>query len=125
MPLIFFVIIGKVGGDQPNSLPKILNSLRLKTWEQMVLETRVLEKSLGDGSKKVELNEKDSIIVQRRGIRAKKKLFKGHKITEEMLVYLRPCPKGALNPYEKNKILGKILIKDIAKGDIVTCEKTK
>ena len=42
-----------------------------------------------------------------------------------MLTYLRPCPRGALNPYEKNKILGKILTKNIAKGDIITCEKTK
>ena len=100
-------------------------SMNPRTWKQMVLETRVLEKSLGNGSKRVELNEKDSIVVQRRGIRAKEKLFKGYKITEQMLTYLRPCPKGALNPYEKNKILGKILIKNIAKGDIITCEKTK
>ena len=91
----------------------------------MVLETRVLEKSLGDGSKKVELNEKNSIIVQRRGIRAKKKLFKGDKITEQMLVYLRPCPRTALNPYEKSKIIGKTLTRDILKGEIITCEKTK
>ena len=100
-------------------------SMNPKTWKQMVLETRVLEKSLGNGYKRVELNEKDSIVVQRRGIRAKEKLFKGYKITEQMLTYLRPCPRGALNPYEKNKILGKILTKNIAKGDIITCEKTK
>ena len=100
-------------------------SMNPKTWKQMVLETRILEKSLGDGSKKVELNENNSIIIQRRGIRAKKKLFKGDKITEQMLVYLRPCPRTALNPYEKSKIIGKTLTRDILKGDIITCEKTK
>ena len=100
-------------------------SMNSKTWKQMVLETRILESSLGDGFKKVESNEKNSIIVQRRGIRAKKKLFKGNKITENMLTYLRPCPKKALNPYEKNKILGRVLTKDIDKGDIITCKKTR
>ena len=100
-------------------------SMNLKTWKNMVLETRKLENSLGDGFKKVEENEKQSIIVQRRSIRAKKKLFKGNKIKKEMLVYLRPCPKNALNPYEKNKILGKFLIKDIEEGDIINCEKIK
>ena len=100
-------------------------SMNPKTWEKMVFETRILEKSLGDGYKKVESNEKDSIVVQRRSIRAKEKLHKGNKITQKMLVYLRPCPRGALNPYEKNKILGKVLTRDIAKGDIITCKKIK
>jgi len=100
-------------------------SMNPKTWKNMVLETKKLENSLGDGFKKVEENEKQSIIVQRRGIRAKKKLFKGNKIKKEMLVYLRPCPKNALNPYEKNKILGKILIKDIEDGEIINCQKIK
>tara|TARA_Y100000590_G_scaffold304317_1_gene343132 strand:+ start:3208 stop:4272 length:1065 start_codon:yes stop_codon:yes gene_type:complete len=100
-------------------------SMNPKTWKNMVLETRKLENSLGDGFKKVEKNEKQSIIVQRRGIRAKKKLFKGNKIKKEMLVYLRPCPKNALNPYEKNKILGKTLIKNIEEGEIINCKKIK
>jgi len=100
-------------------------SMNPKTWKNMVLETRKLENSLGDGFKKVEKNEKQSIIVQRRGIRAKKKLFKGNKIKKEMLVYLRPCPRNALNPYEKNKIIGKTLIKNIEEGEIINCKKIK
>lgn len=100
-------------------------SMNPKTWQKMVEETRILENSLGDGSKKIEGNENQSVVVQRRAIRAKKKLLKGQKIKSQMLTYLRPCPKEALNPYEKYKILNKILKKNIAKGDIVTCEKTK
>lgn len=100
-------------------------SMNPKTWSQMVKEIRVLENSLGDGFKKVELNEEKSIIVQRRSIRAKTNLFKGDKISSKMLTYLRPCPKEALNPYEKNKILGKILIKNVKMGDIITCKKAK
>ena len=42
-----------------------------------------------------------------------------------MLVYLRPCPRNALNPYEKNKIIGKTLIKNIEEGEIINCKKIK
>ena len=100
-------------------------SMNPKTWKEMVLQTRILESSLGKGVKKVELNEKESIIVQRRSIRAKINLFKGIKIKEKMLSYLRPCPKNSLNPYEKNKILGKILKINVKKGDIINCQKVK
>jgi len=100
-------------------------SMNPKTWRRMVEETRVLENSLGDGYKKIEENENQSAIVQRRAIRAKKKLLKGQKIKPHMLSYLRPCPKTALSPYEKYKILNKVLKKNIAKGDVVTWEKIK
>ena len=100
-------------------------SMNPKTWAKMVRETRKLEKSLGDGIKKIEHNERESSIIQRRGIRANRKLYKGTIIKENVLSYLRPCPKNALNPYEKNKILGKFLIKDIEEGDIINCEKIK
>ena len=43
------------------------------SWSNMVKETRRLEKALGDGIK-VESNEKESIIVQRRSIKAKQNL---------------------------------------------------
>ena len=100
-------------------------SMNPKTWKKMVLKTRILENSLGDGLKKIEANENQSSVIQRRSIRAKKKLLKGQKIKENMLIYLRPCPKKSLNPYEKFKILNKILIKNVAKGDIINCKKTK
>ena len=111
--------------DNSRNGPDHKFSMNPTTWKHMVEETRTLESSLGDGFKRVEGNEKHSIIVQRRSIRAKKKLFKGNKIKKEMLIYLRPCPKGALNPYEKNKLLGKILTKNIEEGDIITCKKIK
>ena len=100
-------------------------SMNPKTWKRMVEETRVLENSLGNGYKKVEKNENQSVIVQRRSIRAKEKLFKGDIIKEHMLTYLRPCPPKALNPFEKKKIIKKTLSRNIPKGDIITCEDTK
>lgn len=100
-------------------------SMNPKTWAKMVAETRKLEKSLGDGIKKIELNERESSIIQRRSIRANQKLYKGTIIKENVLSYLRPCPKNALNPYEKNKILGKKLVRNLEEGEIINCKNTK
>ena len=76
-----------------------------KSWREMVLATRDLESAMGDGVKKIEKNELQSVIVQRRSIRANQSLKKGTIIKESMLDYLRPWPKGSLNPREKYKIL--------------------
>ena len=100
-------------------------SMNPKTWELMVKETRKLERSLGDGIKKIEGNEKQYSIIQRRSIRANQSLPKGTVIKKHHLCYLRPCPKNALNPYEKNKILGKKLIKNVSKEEIINWKKIK
>ena len=58
-------------------------------------------------NEKIEKNELQSVIVQRRSIRANQSLKKGTIIKESMLDYLRPWPKGSLKPSEKNKIINK------------------
>jgi sialic acid synthase SpsE len=111
--------------DDNNRLgPDHLFSMNPITWKEMVNQTRVLEKSLGDGIKKIENNEIESSIVQRRSIRAKKNLKKGTKINKNHLVYLRPCPKNGLEPFEKNKIIGKVLKKNILREEIINCKNT-
>jgi N-acetylneuraminate synthase len=62
----------------------------------MVEVTRQLERALGRGVKAVEVNEEDTVIIQRRSIRANKKLMAGVQFTSEDAVILRPCPQGAL-----------------------------
>ena len=81
-------------------------SLTPKKWSQMVQESRLLELSLGNGVKKIENNEKETVILQRRSICASRSLKIGETIKEEHLTYLRPCPKNAFNPYEKKQIIG-------------------
>ena len=44
------------------------------SWKVMVDTTRELERALGTGIKTIENNEKDTAIIQRRSIRANKKL---------------------------------------------------
>ena len=89
------------------------------SWKKMVDETRRLEKSLGNGKKRVEKNEFQSLIVQRRALRANFDLKKGDLIRKEMIIPLRPCPKNSLKPYEYYKIEGKRLKRNIRKGNLI------
>ena len=68
---------------------------------------------MGDGIKKVEKNEFKTIIVQRRSIRASKDLKKGQILKKKDLVFLRPCSKNGMPPYEYKKLLGKKLKKNL------------
>ena len=84
-----------------------------KTWREMVDRTRELEFSLGDGNKKIQDNEKDSYVVQRRSIHSKKDMQKGHIITADDLTMLRPELENSFKPYEINDLIGKELIENI------------
>ena len=97
-------------------------SMNGQTWKMMVDSTRELEYSLGSKTKKIEDNEIDSIIVQRRSLCASKELLSGKTITKDMIESLRPCPKDSIPPYEFNKILGKKLIRNISKGEHIKWE---
>lgn len=92
-------------------------SMTPKTWQEMVQRSRELENSLGSGIKKVEENEMDTVIVQRRCLRLRKDMQKGETIKKEDVEALRPCPKGALEPYQIGEILGKNLTVSKVSGD--------
>jgi len=76
-----------------------------------------LELIIGDGVKKVSENEHNTVIVQRRSIRAKRNLPAGSIISKDDLEVLRPCPKDALPPYKINELVGKQLKRDMLKGN--------
>jgi sialic acid synthase SpsE len=87
------------------------------TWKEMVEATRELEYALGQPVKKVEDNEKETAIVQRRCCRAVKDIQEGEVISNELIEVLRPAPENSIKPFEKEKIIGKTAKKFIAKGD--------
>jgi len=93
-------------------------SMNPKTWKEMVNRTRELEYALGGSIKKVEDNESETCILQRRCLRASQNLAQGNIITNDMIEILRPAPQNSILPYEIDKILGKELTKDIIQGDI-------
>jgi len=91
-------------------------SMNPKSWKEMVDRTRELEYALGGSIKKVEDNEKETAILQRRCLRASRNLEKGEVLTNDMLVALRPAPIGTILPFEINSLLGKKLNKNIVEG---------
>lgn len=99
------------GPDHPFSMNPV-------TWKEMVDNTRVLEKAMGSSIKKVEENESETVILQRRSIRVNKDLSKNHILTEDDLIELRPCPIDAISPSEN--LIGKSLSKDIKQSDYLT-----
>ena len=88
-----------------------------KTWKEMVERTRELENALGDGIKRIEDNESDTVIVQRRSIRLTSGKKAGEMITQNDIEFLRPAPPNSYFPYEANLVINKILKCDKEKGD--------
>ena len=82
-------------------------SLNPKAWKLMVDETRILEKTFGDGEKKIERNEKETAIAQRRGIWIIKNIKKGEKLNKNHFTALRPCPKNSISPMYIDKFIGR------------------
>lgn len=102
--------VSRPGPDHPFSMDK-------RTWREMVDRTRELENSLGTGAKKVEDNEIETVVLQRRAIRVRTQLAEGTSLVREHLVALRPCPRGALPPFEIGNVIGKRLRRSMNIGD--------
>jgi sialic acid synthase SpsE len=94
-------------------------------WRQMISSARELEEMLGDGVKRVEENEKESRVVQRRSICAKRNLDVGHKITRTDFDYLRPCNNDSISPEYCEELIGKIVVQSMAKGESFRKSKLK
>ncbi len=88
-------------------------------WATMVGRTRELEFALGDGIKKVEENEKETVVLQRRAIRAKHDIASGKILTQDDLLFLRPCPENALPPYLAGEVVGAKVRRDVKAGDCI------
>ena len=84
-----------------------------KTWREMVDASLELYYSLGDGNKRIEKNEEETAMVQRRGIYVTKSLKAGHILSKEDLIALRPIKIDGIQPYEMDLLLGKKLKKNI------------
>jgi N-acetylneuraminate synthase len=94
-------------------------------WRAMVDRSYQMTDILGDGFKRVEDNEVDAFVVQRRSCIANRNLEKGKVITENDLDFLRPCPVGSFHPYEAKLIVGKVLGKDMKKNEIFQADNLK
>ena len=87
------------------------------SWKSMIVSSRRLEDSLGDGLKKVEENERETVILQRRSIRAKRNIKKGEEIRLNDFEFQRPCPFDALKLNDIDKFIGKKIKIDLPKDE--------
>ncbi len=87
-------------------------SMNPVTWREMVKACNDLYHALGDGIKRVEENERDTVTIQRRAFYLQKDLRKGEIIREEDIFPLRPVKPGAVLPFEKQDVLGRTLTRD-------------
>lgn len=97
------------GPDHPFSMDP-------NSWRDMVDRTRELEASLGGGEKVVAPNEVDTVVVQRRCLRAARALKAGTLLDRHMIDVLRPAPEDAIFPYDLPRVIGRRLRMDLDMG---------
>ena len=101
---------GREGPDHPFSMDPA-------GWREMVDRTRDLEQALGDGVKRVETNERETVVIQRRCLRATRDLPRGTELSGSDLEALRPAPSDAIVPGHLRELVGRTLARDIRRGD--------
>ena len=87
------------------------------TWREMVDRTRELEAALGDGNKHIEANEKESVVVQQRCLRAARDLQPGEVLRRGDIEVLRPAPRDAIPPQQLQQTIGRKMRKAVTKGE--------
>jgi sialic acid synthase SpsE len=83
----------------------------------MVDRTRELEAALGTGVKKVENNEMETVVLQRRSARARRDIRAGERLGTENIEFLRPCPIDAVTPLQFAMVKNPVAAQALAKGD--------
>ncbi|HSB91262.1 MAG TPA: N-acetylneuraminate synthase family protein [Anaerolineales bacterium] len=92
-------------------------SMTPASWRDMVDRTRELEQALGSADKDVADNERDTVVVQRRCVRAAHELKAGQVLTRRDLEVLRPAPLEAIFPYQIDAVIGMKTAVDVASGE--------
>ena len=95
-------------------------AMNFTDFKKMVEAIRALEKALGDGQKKVMDSEKETVIIQRRGIFASVDIQPGEVISRDKIELLRPAL--AMRPPEVKNLLGKKAKNRISAGDPIKFE---
>jgi N-acetylneuraminate synthase len=92
-------------------------SMTPAAWREMVDRTRELEQALGDADKRVADNEQETVVLQRRCLRASKDLKAGMPLKREHIGVLRPAPKDSIFPYDLDRVMGLRLRVDVPAGE--------
>lgn len=87
------------------------------SWREMVDRATEVDLALGDGEKRIEDNERETAIVQRRSLRFARNLRRGSTLTASDLIPLRPIPEDGLPPYAVDQVVGRTLARDVEIDD--------
>ena len=90
------------------------------TWREMVKATRLLEASMGTGLKRVEENESQTVVLQRRCVRLARDISAGTLITRDDVEVLRPAPREAVPAHAVHTVVGRTLARDMVSGEHVS-----
>lgn len=100
----------RIGPDHPFSMDPA-------SWRDMVDRSRELELALGDGVKRIEENEKETVVAQRRCLRLVREMGVGEVLSAGDLEALRPAPADSIAPYRLDEVIGKELTVAKTPGD--------
>ena len=78
------------------------------SWREMVERSRELESALGSPLKEVVENERDTAIVQRRAVRARRPIAAGQVIDRADLIVVRPATAGAVTAAHVGELVGRV-----------------
>jgi sialic acid synthase SpsE len=106
--------------DNDREGPDHVFAMNPKSWAEMVTRTRELERALGSSRKFVADNEKETLLVQRRCLRAAAAIAAGQTISRDMIDVVRPATVDAIRPPEIEAVVGTKAAVDIAYGEALT-----
>lgn len=92
-------------------------SMTPESWREMVDRTHELELALGSTEKRVAENEKETVVVQRRCLRAARMIRAGEILSRQDIDVLRPATPGAIVPGEIDAVIGTRASVDIPAGE--------
>jgi len=92
-------------------------SMTPASWREMVERTRELELALGSSEKQVAGNELETVVVQRRCLRAGRDIQQGETLERPMIDVLRPAEAGAILPFDVDAVVGTRALRDIQAGE--------
>lgn len=101
--------------DNSRTGPDHAFSMVPDSWRKMVDRSLELYDALGDGQKKIERNEQESVVIQRRAIYLTRDMKAGEIITTKDIFPVRPIPSDGIPPYRASDIVGRRLKQDVVR----------
>ncbi len=89
------------------------------TWRAMVDDVRMLESALGDGHKKIEYNEEETVVLQRRCVRAARDIPSGSILTRDDVEVLRPAPLNAIPAHDVAAVTSLTTVRALVRGEAI------